>query len=208
MSVQQGGLAEDGPGRTGRLGVYDPDLVCQVAVNLFRAWPYSAYREAERLRADDQLIRAKAAWLLGLARAAVLAADDAYRRERLPPPTEAQPYPDAAAVADTQSVERLGRTLSALLAQLNALPTPPSERLARRHREDATTLAALADCDAQLIGQAELLRISLEAKPGAWIVANLASLTPGLAAIGAILCERAERLVGAQPTMAAQRVSS
>ena len=210
MSLQQGGPrgGQDEHGRRSRLGVYDPELVRQIALNLFRGWPYAAYREESRLRGDDQLIRAKAAWLLGLARAAVDVADLAWRRERLPPPTETQPYPDPEAIEAVQSVERLGRTLSALIAQLHALPTPPIAGMVARHRKDAGGLRALSACDEQLIGHAELLRISLEGKTGPWIVGAMASLEPGLAAIEAILRDRRALLAGPRRSRAAPNASA
>ena len=39
--------------------------------NLFYGWGYNFYRVENQLRADDQLVRSKAAWLLGLATASV-----------------------------------------------------------------------------------------------------------------------------------------
>ena len=44
-------------------GFYDVGPLRQVAINLFYGWGYNFYREENQLRADDQLIRSKAAWL-------------------------------------------------------------------------------------------------------------------------------------------------
>ncbi len=59
-------------------------------------------------------MRTTAAALLGQGRAAVDAAESGYRREHLPPPTRANPFPPAEAVAAAQGLERLARDLGAL----------------------------------------------------------------------------------------------
>ena len=64
------------------------------------------------MRADDQLVRSKAAWLLGIATASLIAAETDYRREFLPPPSRAKPFPDAAAIAAAQRLERLAERLA------------------------------------------------------------------------------------------------
>ena len=65
---------------------YDAGAVRRVANTLFLGWGYNFYRKENQLRADDQLVRAKAAWLLGQAAASVHAAEADHRREAFPPP--------------------------------------------------------------------------------------------------------------------------
>ncbi len=77
---------------------YNLDGLSKVAVNLFNGWGYNFYRVENQLRADDLLVRAKIGWLLGRAQGSVTAAESAYRREFLPPPSRAKPRPDAEAV--------------------------------------------------------------------------------------------------------------
>jgi hypothetical protein len=50
---------------------YDEGVLRQAAINLFHGWGYNFYRAENQLRADDQLVRSKAGWLLGLARASM-----------------------------------------------------------------------------------------------------------------------------------------
>jgi len=50
-------------------GFYDAGALRQVATNLFCGWGYNFYRLENQLRADDQLVRSKAAGLLGTAMA-------------------------------------------------------------------------------------------------------------------------------------------
>ena len=171
-------------------GFYDAGPLKQVAINLFYGWGYNFYREENQLRADDQLIRAKAAWLLGLAQASVDEAELGFRREKLAPPTRAKPFPDPAAIEEAQTLERLGKALGALIGRLHAMPVPENDRMTQRYRQEADTLRTLGDCDEQLIGQAELLRAMLEQKRGAWVLDNLAAVTDGVAAIDATLRQR------------------
>jgi hypothetical protein len=171
-------------------GFYDAGPLKQVAVNLFYGWGYNFYRLENQLRADDQLVRAKAAWLIGLAHTSLDAAEQGYRREKLPAPTRAQPFPDPAAIEAAQRLERLSRAVGGLIGRLHALPAPENDRMTERHRKEAETLTALGGCDEMLIGQAELLRALVEGKDGAWALENAAAIEEGVAAIEETLRKR------------------
>jgi hypothetical protein len=177
-------------------GFYDAGALRHVAINLFYGWGYNFYRLENQLRADDQLVRAQAAALLGQALAAVQAAESDWRREKLPPPSRAHPFPDPEAVAAAQALERLGRGIGALEGRLHALPAPENDRMSQRHRQEAQTLTALIDCDEQLVGQAELMRAMVQGQAGGWILEHLADLEAGLAAIGETLARRETALTG------------
>ncbi|MGC2620018.1 MAG: hypothetical protein WA414_13325 [Acidobacteriaceae bacterium] len=139
-------------------GFYDAGVLRQLATNLFYGCGYNFYRVENQLRADDQLVRSKAGSLLGSAMASVEAAESAYRREFLPPPTRAKPFPDAAAIGDAQRLERLAHAISALEAAMQHQPVPANDRMTQRYREEAPTLQALMQHDERLVGQCELLR--------------------------------------------------
>src|ERR1700677_2957249 len=96
------------------LDFYDAGVIRQIATNLFYGWGYNFYRLENQLRADDQLVRAKAGGLLGAAAGGGQAAESNYRREFLPAPTRGKPFPDAAAVAGAQQLERLFKSISAI----------------------------------------------------------------------------------------------
>jgi hypothetical protein len=171
-------------------GFYDAGVLRQLATNLFYGWGYNFYRAENQLRADDQLVRAKAASLLGYAMKSVGEAESAYRREFLPPPTRARPFPDAAAVAEAQRLERLGQAIGSLEAALHHQPVPANDRMTQRYREEAPTLQTLIAHDEQLVGQCELLRTLVADQDGASILKRLADLEAGIAAIRATLQKR------------------
>lgn len=169
---------------------YDMDAVGQIAVNLFYGWGYNFYRLENQLRADDQLIRAKAGFLLGSARKSVELAQSDYRREFLPPLTRQKSQHDPAAVANAQTLERLSKGIGALVTLINNQPVPENDRMTQRYRQEAATLQALIQSDHILIGQAELLRTTVDGKKGAELVENKGAVDEGLAAIGETLRKR------------------
>ncbi|MGH9607635.1 MAG: hypothetical protein ACRD3N_18245, partial [Terracidiphilus sp.] len=122
---------------------YDAGALRHIAINLFYGWGYNFYRAENQLRADDQLVRGKAASLLGYAASAVGEAETAYRREFLPPPTRAKPFPDAEAVAAAQRLERLAREISGVEQFIHQQPVPENDRMTQRYRKEAQTLQTL-----------------------------------------------------------------
>jgi hypothetical protein len=172
------------------MGFYDAGTLRQIATNLFYGWGYNFYRTENQLRADDQLIRSKAAWLLGLAMSSVTTAEDEYRREFLPVPSRAKPFPDAEAVAAAQRLERLAREIGALEAFLHQQPVPENDRMTQRYRQEAPTIRILIENDEQLVGQCELMRSMVEKQNGTAILKGLPDLQVGLEAIRSTLQKR------------------
>lgn len=62
--------------------------------------------------------------------------------------------------------------------------------MTQRYRQEAETLVMLGTCDKRLIGLAETLRQMLDGKDAAWMLANLAALTAGVAGLLAQVRER------------------
>jgi cell division septum initiation protein DivIVA len=172
------------------LDFYDAGALRQIATNLFYGWGYNFYKRENQLRADDQLVREKAGWLLGNAAVSVESAESNYRREFLPAPTREKPFPDAVAVAAAQQLERLAKAIRALASRMTELPTPENDRMTQRFREEAPTLAGLIALDEQLVGQCELLRSTVEKRDGAWIAERIKEISAGLDAIDATLMKR------------------
>lgn len=177
-------------------GFYDDGKLQQLAINLFYGWGYNFYRVENQLRADDQLVRSKAASLLGIAMASVCDAESEYRREFLPPPSRQHPFPDAGAIASAQRLEQLAKEIGALEALIQHQPVPENDRMTQRYRQEAATLRTLIQHDQQLVGQCELLRLTLNGKPGASILQDLPNLQNGLEAIRTTLRRREAVLLG------------
>lgn len=169
---------------------YDTDALGEIANNLFYGWGYNFYRLENQLRADDQMVRSRAGLLLGQARASVEQAETEFRREHLPAPTRANPYPDPAAVERAQTLERVVRAIGAVASRLQSLPTPENDRMTERYRGEAETLVALGDCDRRLIGQSETLRAAVAGQSAAAILEGLALLNDGVAALEETLRQR------------------
>ena len=175
---------------------YDAGKLRQIAANLFYGWGYNFYRAENQLRSDDQLIRSRSAWLLGLAHASVCKAEEDYRRTYLPPPSRQHPFPDATAVAGAQALERLARDISGLEQWIHAQPVPENDRMTQRFRLEAPTLAQLAAYDEELTGRCEGLRAGLDGQDGSWIVEHHAEIEEGLTAIRHSLTNREFMLHG------------
>jgi hypothetical protein len=177
-------------------GFYDAGALRQIATNLFYGWGYNFYRVENQLRADDQLVRSKAASLLGTAMSSVEEAESGYRREFLPAPSRCKPFPDAAAVAGAQRLERLARAIGALEASIQQQPVPENDRMTQRYRQEAATLKVLIEHDERLVGQCELLRSMVEHQDGAKVMEKISALESGLEAIRTTLHDREVVLLG------------
>jgi hypothetical protein len=176
-------------------GFYDAGLLRQVATNLFYGWGYNFYRVENQLRADDQLVRSKASSLLGIAMASLSEAEAAYRRQFLPSPTRAKPFPDKAAIAAAQQLEQLAKEVGSLEALIQQQPVPENDRVTQRFRLEAPTLKALIHYDEQLVGQCDLLRSMVKGKDGSAILAKLPDLEGGVEAIRGTLQSRESLLL-------------
>jgi len=169
---------------------YDVAKLDQIAINLFYGWGYNFYRLENQLRADDQIIRERISSLLGQSRAILEAAQSAYRRVHLPPPSRARPLPDADAVEAARSLEDLSTSIGQLEGTIRSLPVPETDRMTQRYRQEAPTLVALGECDKRLAGLAEGLRQTLENKDHDWILVNLAAIRGGIGLITGQVRER------------------
>jgi hypothetical protein len=173
---------------------YDADAVEQIAINLFYGWGYNFYRLENQLRADDLLIREKASWLLGQSRTIVEAAESAYRKHYLPPPSRAKPLPDPDAVDAARALEDLSGRIGEVEASIRSLPVPETDRMTQRHRQEAETLAVLGECDKRLIGLSGALLQMLEDKDADWILGNITTLRDGVSLMTSQVVERTSLL--------------
>lgn len=173
---------------------YETDSLEQVAINLFYGWGYNFYRIENQLRADDQLVRAKAGAILVDCRLHVDKLEGAYRRANIPAPTRAKPFPDPEVMRNAQALERFSGAIGALEGQVRAQPVPENDRMTQFYRREGETLLRLGKQDRLLVGRAETLRHSLEALDfGDALLGALPEFEAAMRELGAIL--RARRAV-------------
>lgn len=123
----------------------------QVLSNLFYGWGYNFYRIENQLRADDLVIRSKLSELLGQSRAHLAALEGSYRREHLAPPTREHPFPDIAAVANAQAMQRVQRDIEAIETCIRTAAVPEMDRIHQRHRNEREALEKLVAIDGDLV---------------------------------------------------------
>ena len=149
----------------------------RTATLLFEGWGYNQYRRENQLRADDLLIRSKSSELLGQSRARAQALEAAFRREHLPAPTRAQPFPDAAAVGAAQALQRAAQQIEALETTIRNAAVPEMDRIHQRHRNERATLERLVEADSAFVAAIVGLRDAVLALPdGAAATAELPRL--------------------------------
>jgi|GEM_PF-2017314 len=174
----------------------DSESIKRLALGLFEGWGYRYYRKEKELRADELLIRTKVGWLLGNARKSIEMAEAEYRREKLPPLSREKSRHDPEALAGAQLIERLSRTVGGLQGKISSQPMPENNRATQRYWQDAEVLQKMIEWDEILIGQAELLRSTLEEKNGTWLIENASTIQGGVNAISESLRNRQALLVG------------
>jgi len=169
---------------------YDVTALGQIGINLFHGYGYNFYREENQLRADDQKVRALVCEVLASAQKAISAAEGNFRRERIPPPTRANPFPPAEILADARRLESLGKAIGGVEGQVRHAPVPENDRMTQRYREEGAMLIELAEKDSVLVGQAQTLRTLVVNKTPDEILAAFPDLEEGVAAITRTLEER------------------
>ena len=169
---------------------YDVGALGQVGLNLFHGYGYNFYREENQLRADDQKVRTLVSELLGQAQKSVSAAEGAFRRERIPAPTRAAPFPPAAIMADAKRLEALGKAIDGVEGQVRHAPVPENDRMTQRYREEGATLLALVEKDKLLVGLAETLRLMVVDRSPDEILSAASDIEAGVSAILVTLAAR------------------
>ena len=129
---------------------------------LLNGYGYNWYQEDNQTRADDLLIRQKAGHFLGSAAARLLEAEAGYQRKYLPPGTREQPFPPPDKVAAHRRLRELRQAILSTEGTIRSLPTPATDKIWQRHRQEVTTLKRLTDADVRLVGGAKLLADEIE----------------------------------------------
>ncbi len=116
-------------------------------VNLFYGYGYNAYRQENKDRADDLLVRAEVSHWLTQARATLSGRESDYRRNHFRMPTRENPFPDSSAVEKAQSYVRAQQAIEAVEVAVRNAPVPENDRVWQRHRNEGDLLARLTEAD-------------------------------------------------------------
>jgi hypothetical protein len=174
---------------------YDVGTLGQIGINLFNGYGYNFYRLENQLRSDDQKVRSLASQLLSRAQKAVSTAEGTFRRERIPAPTRADPFPPAEIIADARRLEAMVGAIGGIEGQVRHAPVPANDRMTQLYRNERDTLLALVEADQLLIGRAETLRAIVEGKGPDEILAVRPDIETGIAAIVETLASRSMMIV-------------
>lgn len=136
---------------------------------LLGAYGYNLYDNRNRMRADDLLVRERAAGALAEAANALRALRSAYHARFIPMPTREQPDPPAERMAQLAAMTRLQERLSDLETLIRSMPVPTQDRVWERFRQETTLLNELLLHDYHLITPCQALaQQALMLTPDSW----------------------------------------
>ncbi|MGY6257278.1 hypothetical protein ACXIVK_27855 [Paraburkholderia caledonica] len=124
----------------------DADAVKQLLLNLYLGWGYNAYRQENKDRAEDQLLRNGICGVLSEARAA-LTTRKSTLHQSIPTPSRDNPFPGADERAQIRDIERTIRSVEAVEALVRHQPVPENDRVWLRYRQEHEFLPRLIAAD-------------------------------------------------------------
>ncbi len=162
---------------------------------LLTAYGYNLYEGKNRARADDLLVREKAAEALTDAANAIRTIRTDYRRLFIPPMTRENPDPPADRLAHLRQMETLQNRLSDLSVQVRSMAVPTQDRVWEKFRREQSLLNDLLRHDYNLIAPSCELRDRLRGLiPSEWSDSIESTLAADIAAIERSIRARAELL--------------
>lgn len=144
----------------------DASALKALFVNLCTGWGYNAYRQENKDRADDLLVRNGTCALLGEVRA-TLAERIAVIHRSIPTPSRENPLPGAEQRVLIRALEQVSREVEAVEAIIRHLPVPEDDSTWLRHRRERDFLPKLVEADEAMA--IEGLRLREIARSGAEI---------------------------------------
>ena len=134
------------------LDTRDPsgDPIVNAVRLLMTGFGYNFYDAKNVARANDQLVRAKAAGILGDAGRALARLEYDYRAEYCPPPSREQPFLPVAVTQPLKKLERVIRRLADVETRIRAAETPATDMIWFRVRNERWVLEKLLAFDVGL----------------------------------------------------------
>ncbi len=128
-----------------------------LVMNLYTGWGYNAYRQENKDRADDLLVRNGVCALLGETRAALRERVQALHSS-IPTPSRDNPFPGAVERRQIEFIERLDKNVEAVEVRIRNLPVPENDSTWIRHRAERDFLPRLLHADEAMAQGAALAR--------------------------------------------------
>ena len=168
---------------------------------LLNGYGYNWYRQDNRMRADDLLIRSRASEHLIGAAARLRDLEAGYRHAHLPPPTRQHPDPDPQHLAAARRFRAFEERIGEVDTRLRGAAAPSEDKVWLRHRDELDTLRRLGECDAILIAAAKELADLIGALPAEAALDQPAEeqLEEHLERLNAVLVRRGAILAGEGP---------
>ena len=124
---------------------------------LLTGYGYNFYNQKNQMRADDLLVRQKAAGSLSEAGALLANLELAYQRQYIPPATREVPYPSATTMNKLRDISVLRDRINGLASQIRGMAIPTQDRIWWRFRDEQSTLNQLLQFDYGLISRTEFV---------------------------------------------------
>lgn len=153
------------------------DPIKHTLTNLLTGYGYNLYEGKNRARADDLLVREKAAEMLSDGQNALRDLRSSFQKRFIPPLTRENPTPPADRMAQLRDIGALGQRLEDLGTRIRSMPVPSQDRVWERFRSEKATLLQLLQQDYNLISPCKELRDAILAlTPSDWSDATSGSL--------------------------------
>lgn len=168
----------------------------RIGVMLINGYGYNWYRQENRMRADDLLVRERASGILAGAMSHLRELEGRYRRKFLPPPTREHPDHDPECLAAARNFRAIEERVGEIDTRVRGASVPPNDRVWQRHRDQVETLRRLGECDVLLVGGAKELAEGIVTLPVDAAIDPAAAEQMGaqLAQLASILTRRADIL--------------
>jgi hypothetical protein len=145
------------------------DPARHLLTNLLTGYGYNLYESKNRTRADDLLVREKAAERLAEASTALRSLRTAYHRRFVPPPSRENPDPPPERMAQIREMARLQERFGDLETRIRSMAVPTQDRVWERIRNEKALLNQLLLHDYSLISPCHELREQAQAlTPADW----------------------------------------
>jgi hypothetical protein len=116
---------------------------------------YNFYDKKNQARADDLLVRQKAAGSLEDAVQALTRLEAEFRRRYIPPATRENPFPPAEAMDKWKDIGQLKERISLIASRIRGMPVPTQDRTWARFRSELPMLKQLLNFDLWLVNLTE-----------------------------------------------------